>query len=203
MSGASSISKRLFADGKGSSPPKAPIAFKSINVRRLTFRLWAWKVFSYIKWKRADIYKKQAPVGSMPIFARYSDTIIEQLFESSDFCSDIFNRIFSNEDVGSLDWDTVAFRIRAYEDEEGLPNILPFINTFSPSELTIPIFSTVSSNPFNIQINSLSDPKTQAAETVVQHDLPHEELDHVISTIQHGKFISKSTFTFAINSILR
>ena len=182
------VAKKLFgSETKGTgSVAKVPVAFRTINVRRLAIRLWAWKLFKYIKWKRNDIHKQDCLIGSMPIFVRYSETVCDQLFEKSEYTTGMFGRVYSNEDLGKIEWDTIVQRLRSYEDEEGLPNILPFITTFSPSELTVQVFSTVSSTPFDVQVTSLSDPKVQAAETIVQYDLPHEELDHVISTIQHG-----------------
>ncbi len=187
-----SVAKKLFgSDTKGSvSVSKVPVAFRTINVRRLAIRLWAWKLFKYIRSKRNDIHKQDCVIGSMPIFGRYSESLCDQLFEKSEYTSGMFSRVFSNEDLDKVEWETVIQRLRNYEDEEGLPNIQPFITTFSPSELTVQVFSTVSSTPFDVRVTSLSDPKVQAAETIVQYDLPHEELDHVISTIQHGLLIA-------------
>ena len=170
-----------------SSKVKGPVAFKSINVRRLTIRLWAWKVFCFIKKKRNDLHKKQAKIGTMVMFTKYSDGIAEDLLEKSNYAATMFDVVFGNEEIASVEWEGVVQRLRAFEDEEGLPNTIPFMTNFIPTQLTVQLFSNSSTKPVDVHLTSISDPKATAAETIVHHDLPHEELDHVIGTLQHGK----------------
>lgn len=170
----------------GSQQQKGPIAFKSINVRRLTIRLWAWKIFCFIKRKRNDLHKKQVKIGTMVMFTKHADGVAEDLLEKSNYATKLFDTVFGNEDIASLDWDGVVSRLRSFEDEEGLPNTVPFMPPFTPTPLTVQVHSAGSAKPVDVKLTSLSDPKATAAETIVHYDLPHEELDHVISTLQHG-----------------
>lgn len=177
-------SKKLFNDG---SQPKGPVAFKSINVRRLTIRLWAWKVFCFVKRKRNDLHKKQVKIGTMAMFTKFSDSVAGDLLQQSNYATAMFDAVFGSEEIASLDWDGVVMRLRAFEDEEGLPNTIPFMTNFAPTPLTVQVHSGGTPKPVDVELTSMSDPKATAAETIVHYDLPHEELDHIISTLQHGK----------------
>ena len=176
-------SKKLY---NGGSQPKGPVAFKSINVRRLTIRLWAWKVFCFVKRKRNDLHKKQVKIGTMLMFTKFADGVAGDLLEQSNYATAMFDAVFGNEEIASLDWDGVVMRLRAFEDEEGLPNTIPFMTNFVPTPLTVQVYSAGTPKPVDVQLTSMSDPKATAAETIVHYDLPHEELDHIISTLQHG-----------------
>jgi hypothetical protein len=163
---------------------KGPIAFKSINVRRLAIRLWAWKVFCFIKRKRNDLHKKQVKIGTMLMFTKFSDGVAEDLLEKSNYATKMFDAVFGDQEIASLDWDGVVSRLRAFEDEEGLPNTVPFMTDFVPAALTVQV-TAKGSKPADVELTSMSDPKATAAETIVHYDLPHEELDQIISTLQH------------------
>ena len=101
----------------------------------------------------------------------------------------MFDMVFGQEEIASLDWDGVVCRLRSFEDEEGLPNTIPFMTNFTPTPLTVQVHSAGATKPVDVNLTSVSDPKATAAETIVHYDLPHEELDHIISTLQHGMFL--------------
>ena len=122
------------------------------------------------------------------MFTKYADGVAEDLLEKSNYATKMFDEVFGNEEIASLEWDGVVARLRSFEDEEGLPNTVPFMTPFSPTPLTVQVHSAGSTKPVDVQLTSMSDPKATAAETIVHYDLPHEELDHIISTLQHGKY---------------
>lgn len=186
------LAKRLFAeDGSSSSPASAaPITSRSANVRRLVLRLWAWKVHNFINKEHEVASSRFAKLGATATFTNYSDDLAAELLAvKGTYPSKLFHAVFGAESLESLKWDTTILKLRAFEESEGLPEVRPFVDDYSPTTAVATI--TAPSQPavaIDVTVSAQTDPKAQAADILMTKQLPATDLDSMIASIQHGMY---------------
>jgi hypothetical protein len=158
-------------------------------------RLWAWKVLNFINKEHEVASSRFAKLGATATFTNYSDTLASELLAvKGTYPSKLFHAVFGSESLESLKWDTTILKLRAFEESEGLPEVRPFVDDYSPSIAAATITApSKPAEPIDVSISAQTDPKAQAADIIMTKQLPSSDLDSVVASIQHGKIIQLVT----------